>query len=247
VLCTVDENRIIFPRGTAFGIQTASADMVLTALHVVDDIEASWIITPKLFRNANGLYYVETFKTVKIIHRGDVDSDDIAILTIAPSKFETEEMVKVCPADEIPELCTTNDVFLTYYCPIDDLTMDSGSPPIAASGSDWKTTYAISKSLNGKMWMRGGLCGGSSGGLVINARWQAVAMHCESTNPVRSLKDITEDRKTCLKAQKKKWSTKDTASTHSDALTELATLHSYSQVCPLLRFSSVLTTNLELL
>jgi hypothetical protein len=84
------------------------------------------------------------------------------------------------------------------------------------------------------MWLRGALCGGSSGGVVVNRSGEAVAMNCEAINPSRTIEEFIEDHK-----NKEPTKSVDMQSVHSDAITSLSDNHSSSQLCVLLCFSPV--------
>jgi hypothetical protein len=144
-----------------------------------------------------------------------------------PEPFSPSAVVEICPLDAIP-MVADECLFKTYYCPIDDMTLEPTFPPIAPTPSDNKKMYALQNSENGHMWLRGGLCGGSSGGVVVNQDGRAVGMHCMSSSSGLTVQNVQDNDKRDGKRAR------DDMSVHSDSISSLADSHGSLQAVVLL-------------
>ena len=228
------------PRGTAFSIATSGRNLLLTASHVVTPLaDHPWYIAHSFQRDTAGWHPDDTPWSVDLVSRGAVDVDDVAVLMLADNRqFGENDMIHVCQVSDIPCVCDENK-FKTYYCPIDDVASDEDFPPLEASPSDWKPAYAIQNHDCGKMWMRNALCGGSSGGVVVDRLGRAIAIHCESMSSSKSLLTCVEEHVNANPGQ-----TADMVSIHSDVLTSLGETHSSSQRCLILCQSPIVRSAL---
>ncbi len=230
------------PRGTAFSIATSGRNLLLTASHVVTPhADQRWFIARSFQRDAAGWHPDGTSWPVDLVSLGAVDVDAVAVLMLAENRqFGENDMIHVCRVSDIPSV-RDEIKFKTYYCPIDDVASDEDFPPLEASPSDWKPAYAIQHSDCGKMWMRNALCGGSSGGVVVDRQGRAVAIHCESMSSSKSLLTCFEEH---INANPGKAA--DMVSIHSVAITSLGDTHSSSQRCPILCLSPTVRSALGL-
>ncbi len=224
---------VITPCGTAFAIATAEKNMLLTASHVVSPHrDQQWCIALSFERDASGWHPVGAHLPVELVYCGDENVDDVAVLKLSGvNLFADKDMMHVCPADCIP-VVSDEAKFKTYYCPIADIANDDTFPSLEVAPSTWKTAFSIDRKVNGKMWIRDALCGGSSGGVVVDLLGRAVAVHSEAASSSKSVDE-------CIKCYKNTNPNKvvDMESVLSDAVTSLGETHTSSQICPILCFS----------
>jgi hypothetical protein len=216
-----------YPLGTAFATRSNSRQYLLTAFHTIqENVDCSrWYVTTNVGRCNDGTWdFNSTFEKVSVV---DYDTImDVALLKI-DSKYHIpiESTVEICPIAKLPK--QSDEASLkTYYVPVEDMTPQL-EVPLCPSPSDWKRVYAISSKY---LFLPGGLCKGSSGGLVIDKAGLAVAMHIESISSSKSSTDILKEYRDSSSRGKK--------NSHDKALSEsstsLANTHMSSQKCIIL-------------
>ena len=193
-----------YPLGTAFAIKSAARNILLTAYHIVSDnyAVANWFVTDFVDRNADGTW---KFDSCNLIPVDVVDRDavnDLAILRITSHTFAENDMIPLCPANEVPSVLD-EVLFKTYYCPLGDCQFDKERPVLNIRVSGKKIMSSIKKTSDGRMWLDGGLCGGASGGAVVDSRGRVVAMHTESYSDVMAIEDIHKKDKRVKKTNSK--------------------------------------------
>lgn len=225
---TLLENRPgCYPLGTAFAIKTASQKYLLTTYHTIDMHRNcdSWFVTKTVHREGDGKWKFANEQLVVDLVTFDADLD-VAILSVSQRKFKENEMMKICPPNLLPN--QENEPNLkVYYFAIADIESEP-STPLNFASTEWKRMYAISET---HLYLRGGLCAGSSGGAVINGNGLAVAMHIESFNPSKSFTDIENEQLVTKKGQ---------YDMVIDSLDSLSNTHSSSQKCLLLSCKGLL-------
>lgn len=217
----------LYPLGTAFAVRTTSLNHILSAYHTITANSdcSNWYVTPQVDRCSDGQWIFSGALNKVTIHSFD-EPHDIVAFTVQES-FASQDAIEICPSTEITKVAD-ECLFKTYYCPVDDIESDPSYPSLAPSPSEYKKMYAIKNSENGHMWLRGGLCGGSSGGVVVNQQGRAVGMHVESFNSCLTVKNVKEaDSRDGKRAR-------DEISVHSDAISSIANSHGSSQVVVLL-------------
>jgi hypothetical protein len=119
------------------------------------------------------------------------DNDlDLAILVRKTGVFEDRGMIHISP--DVPSVADEWK-FKTYYIAIQDIQEDHSGPPLTAAPTEAKKMYGITRGNGGKVWLRGGLCNGSSGGVVVNYKGHAMAMHLLSASPSKASSLIKEE------------------------------------------------------
>jgi hypothetical protein len=156
------------------------------------------------------------------------DEDHNIVVLRASSKFKVEATVEICPTDKLSSVADEL-LFKTYYCAVDHIAKDSSLPPLAATPSESKKLFALKNEENGHLWLHGGLCGGSSGGVVVNQEGLAVGMHIASNSSGLTVQNVKEND-----AREGKKRRGDELSVHSDSIDSLANSHSSTQVVLLL-------------
>jgi hypothetical protein len=216
----------------------------LTASHVVRDPDISstdsWFVTGQCSHDSTDGSWVpiHPWIVVQVIASGDPSVDDVAVLTtVGHDLFEEGDMLPICPEAAVPEV-KDEARFKTYYCPIDAISGEQSFPPLNVSPSEWKPAYALQRSRLGKMWLRGALCGRSSGGVVIDMLRQAVAMHTESVNSTRTIQDVVNEH-----TSNNPGAPVDiNSSVHSDVIDSISESYFTPQVCVILCFSPTVIT-----
>jgi hypothetical protein len=220
-----------YPLGTAFAVKTPLNRHLLSTYHTISDNDdcTEWYITLQVDRCAkDGVWNFEGTTLTKVTVWVYDKANDIVVLTV-PEPFSPSAVVEICPLDAIP-MVADECLFKTYYCPIEDITAEPTFHPLAPSASDNNKKNAIKNSENGHMWLRGGLCGGSSGGVVVNQDGRAVGMHCISSSSGLTVQNVKEnDERNGKRARRP-----DDMSFHSDSISSLANSHASSQVVVLL-------------
>lgn len=216
----------MYPLGTAFAIKTNACVHLLTAYHTIEQNSkcTKWYVTSKVSRNANGTWNwnANELISVKLL---DFDKGNDVALLCSDKVFPKDGLITICRQNEITKVAD-ECLFKTYYCPLDDIISQPSFPPLAASPSENKKMYAISDS---HMWLYGGLCGGSSGGVVVNRAGAAVGMHVASDSQALSVQDVKNND-----AQEGKCLRRDDDSVYSESSYSCANSHSSVQVIVLL-------------
>jgi hypothetical protein len=228
------EGDIPHPQGTAFAIQSPSQNTLLTAAQNIiaekSMTDINWHITASLDRDADGWIANSPFMHV-VIKAIDM-ANGIAVLTLFQQnyQFPDSEVLHICPKEEVPNVIEEQE-FKTYYCPISDLVQDVTYPSLSITASEWKRAYSIQKGNNGKMWLKGGLAHGASGGVVVNKQGQAVAIHLRSSLSVRPLKRFRKDSFNC--------SVGDDSSFEVETISDpsMSSPSCYTQICSILSFN----------
>jgi hypothetical protein len=226
----------LYPVGTAFTIRNSRRNNLITAHHkIIDNYAVSnWFITFSIDRNNDGSW---NFTSCKLTPVKILDSDtenDLVILEADNCSFREEEMIPLCPLEEVPTVLD-EQLFKTYYCAIGDCNFDTERPVLDIRVSDKKKMTCIKKTGQGRMWFDGGLCSGSSGGAVVDRQGRVVAMHTESLSDVKTVQQVQEAR-SGKKLEKDYMKRIDDISEAHDS-----SAHSYSssQYCILLCLSAV--------
>ena len=231
----------LYPLGTAFAVKTTSLCHLLSAYHVIAGNPdcSKWYITPQVNRLANGEWDFRDRAQLIEVSESAHDDHDVVILVVG-TPFAPEHVVDICPPSEITTIAD-ECLFKTYYCPLDDICEEPEPPPLAPSPSDSQKMFAIKNSKNGMMWLRGGLCGGSSGGVVVNQGGRAVGMHIESNSSSLTVVGVVE----ADKKQGKRFRGEDDMSVHSDSISSIANSHGSSQVVVLLSQNALVCDYLQ--
>ena len=214
-----------YPLGTAFAVRTSSLAHLLSACHTMTDNPdcTRWHITTQVDRQQNGCWAFDV-NNMKEVAVGKTDPDnDIVVLTLIVSSqpFELDDTVPICPADKLTSVAD-ECLFKTYYCAVEHIANDESHPPLAATPSESKKLFALKNCENGHLWLHGGLCGGSSGGVVVNQQGLAVGIHIASNSSGLTVPNVKEND---VREGKKRRG--DDMSVHSDSL---ANSHSSTQV-----------------
>ena len=219
----------MYPLGTAFAVRTPSLTHLLSACHTITDNSdcSRWYITKDVDRQHDGRWAFNT--AIQEVTVAEMDKDnDIVVLSAPP--FESDDAVAICPADQIPDI-KDECLFKTYYCAVEDIQCEPTFPPLEAAPSESKKLYALKNRDNGHLWLRGGLCGGASGGVVVNQQGLAVGMHIASSSSGLTVQNVKENDK---REGKKRRGDDGEMSIHSDSIDSLANSHSSTQVVLLL-------------
>ena len=221
-----------YPLGTAFAVRTTSLTHLLSACHIFTDNSdcTKWYIIKEVKRQNNGKWKFEMQDMKEITVAGRDTDNDIVVLTV-PSPFSSGDVVSICPRDEITNVAD-ECVFKTYYCAVEDITNEPTLPPLEAAPSESKKMFAVDNSENGHMWLRGGLCRGSSGGVVVNEQGHAVGMHIASSSSGLTVQNVKEND--LAEGKKRRYGDDGERSVHSDSIDSIANSHSSSQVVLLL-------------
>ncbi len=201
---------------------------VLSSYHTISENSdcSKWYITENVHRLSDGKWdWSRGLNEVTIFDYDE--SNDVVILSTNVA-FDPSSTLEICPFTDIPTVAE-ECLFKTYFCPIDDIANESTYPPLCAGPTENKKMYAIENDVNGRMWLRGGLCGGSSGGVVVDRKGRAVGMHVASTSSGLTVENVKD-----LDRQNGKHRRDDDMSIHSDSISSLANSHTSSQVVLLL-------------
>lgn len=128
--------------------------------------------------------------------------NDVVVLSVE-NPFNEEDTVVICPTHKIPTTAD-DEKFKTYYCPVDIVSNLAQWAPLSIVPSDSVKMISIKNTENGRMILNGGLCGGSSGGAVVDKNGYVIGMHITSLiHSGWSLNDIHEkDKKENRKRRK---------------------------------------------
>lgn len=248
------QDEIPYPQGTAFAIQSPAKNILLTAAqNILTDKtlkDCDWFITTSLDRDADG--WVVNGPYMPVVIKGIDVSTGIAMLYLMQPNyhFPDDEVLKLCPREDIPNVPEEQE-FRTLYCPVGDLAQDLSYPSLVVAASEWKKAYSIQKNNNGKMWLKGGLCFGASGGVVINKNGYAVAIHLKSSvstrpskrsngNSTLALNDTSSGAVITLED-----SSCDSEDEEENQI-EMLSIQNYSQVCSLLSLNSHASYNSQI-
>jgi hypothetical protein len=218
-----------YPLGTAFAVRTSSLTQLLSAYHTITDNRdcTRWHITTQVDRQQNGCWAFD-MKNMKEVAVEKKDTDNGIVVLTASSPFELDDTVPICPADKLTSVAD-ECLFKTYYCAVEHIANDESHPPLAATPSESKKLFALKNCENGHLWLHGGLCGGSSGGVVVNQQGLAVGIHIASNSSGLTVQNVKEND--VREGTKRRG---DDMSVHSDSIDSLANSHSSAQVVVLL-------------
>jgi len=215
-----------YPLGTTFVVKSTAGNLLLTAFHTFEANHecTSWFITKVVNRdekNGNWVFDNDLLEVSRVYEHRDLD---VALISVTRPgfTFDQKEMIPICPPEHLP-VSSEEPQFKTYYYAIDDVSMETMTY-LDFSYTEWKKMYMISRF---HLYLHGGLCGGSSGGLVINRAREAVAMHIESFNNSKSVQDISNEGG-------RSSSKSDLNSMISESLNSLHNTHSSTQKCVIL-------------
>ena len=228
-----------FPLGTAFAVWTNEKTVVFSANHILTEHPSatSWWITPSVNRQSDGAWSFEQSNMIKVNVRNHYDALDLVVLVRENGFFKDEGMIHICGSHDIPTVADEY-IFKTYYCAIQDIQEDHSGPPVTAAPTECKKMYGITRGHGGKVWFRGGLCSGSSGGVVVDHTGRAIGMHIASVSPSKDVAMIQAEDK--LTGKKRSDDERQSESTNS-----IFTDHSSSQVCLLLSDCTYVATYIE--
>lgn len=179
------------PCGTAFAVRCPSKRMLITAGHnvvqnnVVVGDGNSFSICRRTERNDDGTIVITGKQDVTVI---EFDATaDWAVLAINEIPFNDNEMLTICPFDEI-EPTINEPYYKIYHCPCEDF--NSGILNVLElCAMPWMKTCGFAR-LQGTLSFYVGLSKGSSGGCVIDkTNGRAVAFHVESDSSVLTVQE----------------------------------------------------------
>jgi len=176
------------PVGTAFAVQCSKMDKLITAGHNIHDRKAVYTIAPRVENDVlgNKLAY-GTWRAPKRVVV--VDLCDWAVLR-ANSAMEEAECIPLCPVDEL-KLIDPTDNFWVFYCPVETYTGIGGIPGVGVNVSA-KMHPMFTSIARKEIYLPVALWRGCSGGVVVDSKGRAVAIHISSTNAMETLEEVTK-------------------------------------------------------
>lgn len=135
------EDDIPYHKGTAFATQSPTKNILLTAAQNIltekTSKDCDWFITNSLDCDADG--WVINGPYMPILIKGIDASNGIAMLSLMQPNyhFPDEEVLKLCPREDIPNLPEEQE-FRTLYCPVSDRAQDPSYPSLVVAVSEWK-------------------------------------------------------------------------------------------------------------
>ena len=181
------------PIGTAFAVQCNDMKKLITAGHNIHDTKGTFSIAPRveidhsgctLFGGGRGYP-----KRVEVVSMNP--TEDWAVLRLlAMSKFTEQDSIPLCPMEDL-ERIRQSDHFWVIHCPVETFTADGGIPCVEANMSNRMYPIATSLARN-EIYLPIGLWKGCSGGVVVDSRSRAVAIHITSTSTAETLKEAAK-------------------------------------------------------
>jgi hypothetical protein len=180
-----------YPLGTAFAFRTRSMTHLLSAYHTMTSHCdcTKWYISHSVGRDTINNKWI--FNDLLEVEINSYDQEnDVVVLTVE-NPFNEEDTVLICPKEKIPTTAD-DEKFKTYYCPVETVSDLATWAPLSIVASDSVKMISVKNTENGRMVLNGGLCGGSSGGAVVDKNGYAIGMHIASLSSGLSVKDIHE-------------------------------------------------------
>jgi len=180
------------PVGTAFAVQCGLMDKLITAGHNIHNRKATFSIAPRVEKDALGHKIAygtwRNPKRVEVVDMGSTE-EDWAVLRL-PAATENTESIPLCPVNELNRIDPT-DNFWVYYCPVETFTGVGGIPGVGVNVSAKMHPMFISIARK-EIYLPVGLWKGCSGGVVVDSKGRAVAIHISSTNTMETLEEVTK-------------------------------------------------------
>ena len=168
--------------GTAFAVQCGRMDKLITAGHNIHNRKATFAIAPRVEKDALGHKIAygtwRNPKRVEVVDMGSTE-EDWAVLRL-PAATENTESIPLCPVNELNRIDPT-DNFWVYYCPVETFTGVGGIPGVGVNVSAKMHPMFISIARK-EIYLPVGLWKDCSGGVVVDCKGRAVAIHISSTN-----------------------------------------------------------------
>ena len=181
------------PIGTAFAVQCNDMKKLITAGHNIHDTKGTFSIAPRveidhsgctLFGGGRGYP-----KRVEVVSMNP--TEDWAVLRLSSSaQFAVENSIPLCPRSELEHILAS-DRFWVVYCPVEAFTAVGGIPSLEPNISGKEHPMGISLTRK-EIYLPMGLWKGCSGGVVVDSRSRAVAIHLASTNTAETLEEATK-------------------------------------------------------
>lgn len=182
------------PIGTAFIV---SPTRVLTAFHNVGSLTSNQLYTEPLVlvrgleRRIGGEVVVVDEGPIPVkVSRYSWISDWALLSRADDLEFVREQIVEICPADDIPKDEDEAKIKI-YHCPV-ILFVQEGTALLKPMSLESK----FGSSSKHSFLCQVGLFAGSSGALVVLSNGLAIGMHLEAVNSAMSLTDLLVQRQT---------------------------------------------------
>ena len=179
------------PIGTAFAVQCDRMNKLITAGHNIDDTKATLTIARRVEKDNLGraINCRVWRKRVEVVCVNA--TEDWAVLRLSSSaQFAVENSIPLCPRSELEHILAS-DRFWVVYCPVEAFTAVGGIPSLEPNISGKEHPMGISLTRK-EIYLPMGLWKGCSGGVVVDSRSRAVAIHLASTNTAETLEEATK-------------------------------------------------------